>query len=167
MGRNLIINPSFENSETLLDPWQTSGVVTLDTTSADPFEGSNVVDLGPLVAPGDLAILSQIFQVPVDGFGRNHLHISYSMLGSATNAQLTVQVQYFGSANAGLPLLRTETVFVKEELTLDAVEGWQTAVVAATHKPPGTVWARIRFILEGLPGALTSISIDNVVVTQE
>lgn len=160
MSGNLLDNPSFEDAT--LAPWQTTTGDVTRTVTATAFEGGVVATLDPTAA-GDFSVISQLFQV---GSG-SHLHISFALRGIVTSGELTVEVQYFGSANIGLPLLRTDTMFVKDAGSLSAGEGWQTAVVAADAKPSGTVWARIRFVVVGIGVAVDGIDLDNVVVTAE
>ena len=144
-----------------MSPWQTTTGDVSQTTTSTAFDGGKVATLDPTAA-GDLAIISQLFQV---GRG-SHLHISFSTKTVVADpSQLTAEIQFYGSANVGLPLLRTDTVFVKE--VLFPAEVWQTAVVATKAKPSGTVWARIRFIAEGVGTNHGPVDVDNVVVTAE
>lgn len=166
MSGNLIRNPSFETPGTggqQFAFWQTSGNVTREPALLS-FEGQHVAQLmdSPVIVVHP-AILSQQAQVP-SSYTHLHLQFAYRQTNNPPSP-FQVQIQWLGSANAGLPILRTETLISLQAGSTANPTEWVTYYAATEAKPNGTVWARLRFILSPVEGR--AVFVDWVVLTGE
>ena len=140
MSTNLIRNFSFENG---LENWNQSGGAGTGQIQA-AYQGQIIADLSNLSFPPEV-VISQLVRVPAEA---THFHVVYSVLPvSASHGPLAVQVEFRGSANLDppLPLLRTDVI---DLILQDALvtEAWQTRFAVTGEIPPGTAWARLRFV---------------------
>lgn len=155
---NLIGNHSFEN--VTLAPWQKSGEV-FKMADNFAFERDYVAQLD--MVPGRQGIISQLVRVPTS----EALSVSYALKPtvSGANGELTVMLQWYGSANAGLPLLREDILeIIREGSQLTANESdWRTHTPVSLTIPDGAIWVRLRFIESQSPG--DSLKLDEVFLT--